>query len=89
MSPLRSEGSLEQREREGEAGKGAISLNWWTLVWEEGEGLLSQGALVDWGSAFQRIPMRLSTGRCGLRWCLLCAFSQRTVIPDGSVLPSL
>ena len=47
MSPLRSEGSLEQREREGDAGKGAISLNWWTLVWEEGEGLLSQGALVD------------------------------------------
>ena len=41
MSPLRSLGSLEQREREGEAGKGAISLNWWTLVWEDGEGPLS------------------------------------------------
>lgn len=36
-------------EREGEAGKGAISLNWRTLVWEDGGGPLSQVALVDWG----------------------------------------
>lgn len=56
MSPLRSEGSPEQREREGEAGKGAISLNWWTLVWEEGERLLSQGALVDWGQRSSGFP---------------------------------
>lgn len=36
MSAPEIRGSPEQREREGEAGKGAISLNWWTLVWEEG-----------------------------------------------------